>query len=58
MGRCEFGKDDYSFNIVNMPADDNEDIELDKDTESLKSDSKPKKGKNKKSADDSQQELF
>jgi adenine-specific DNA-methyltransferase len=23
MGRCEFGKDDYSFNIVNMPLDEN-----------------------------------
>jgi adenine-specific DNA-methyltransferase len=22
MGRCEFGKDDYSFNIVNMPLDE------------------------------------
>jgi adenine-specific DNA-methyltransferase len=22
MGRCEFGKDDYSFNIVNMPVDE------------------------------------
>jgi adenine-specific DNA-methyltransferase len=22
IGRCEFGKDDYSFNIVNMPKDD------------------------------------
>jgi adenine-specific DNA-methyltransferase len=22
MGRCEFGKDDYSFNIVNMPIDE------------------------------------
>jgi adenine-specific DNA-methyltransferase len=25
MGRCEFGKDDYSFNIVNMPLDDEAD---------------------------------
>lgn len=23
MGRCEFGKDDYSFNIINMPLDEN-----------------------------------
>jgi adenine-specific DNA-methyltransferase len=22
MGRCEFGKDDYSLNIINMPKDD------------------------------------
>jgi adenine-specific DNA-methyltransferase len=27
LGRCEFGKDDYSFNIVNLPHDDNEDTE-------------------------------
>lgn len=24
LGRCEFGKDDYSFNIVNLPHDDKE----------------------------------
>jgi adenine-specific DNA-methyltransferase len=24
LGRCEFGKEDYSFNIINMPKDDNE----------------------------------
>jgi adenine-specific DNA-methyltransferase len=24
MGRCEFGKDDYSFNIVNMPVDEDD----------------------------------
>ena len=23
LGRCEFGREDYSFNIINMPADDN-----------------------------------
>jgi adenine-specific DNA-methyltransferase len=22
LGRCEFGKDDYSFNIVNLPHND------------------------------------
>ena len=22
LGRCEFGKEDYSLNIVNMPIDD------------------------------------
>ena len=22
LGRCEFGKDDYSFNIVNLPIND------------------------------------
>lgn len=24
LGRCEFGKDDYSLNIINMPRDENE----------------------------------
>jgi len=24
MGKCEFGKDDYSLNIINIPIDDNE----------------------------------
>ena len=31
MGRCEFGRDDYSFNIVDLPHDeeaDNDDREM------------------------------
>jgi adenine-specific DNA-methyltransferase len=28
LGRCEFGKDDYSLNIVNMPVKEKEEIEL------------------------------
>ena len=34
LGRCEFGKEDYSLNIVNMPVDDTEedDIIIDEDT--------------------------
>ncbi len=28
LGRCEFGKDDYSFNIVNLPHNDDNDIEI------------------------------
>ncbi|MDP3830099.1 MAG: hypothetical protein Q8Q47_02440, partial [Ignavibacteriaceae bacterium] len=24
LGRCEFGKEDYSLNIINMPVDPNE----------------------------------
>lgn len=27
LGRCEFGKEDYSLNIINMPAADSEDAE-------------------------------
>ncbi|WP_206428203.1 site-specific DNA-methyltransferase [Amniculibacterium aquaticum] len=28
LNRCEFGKDDYSFNIVNLPHEDQEETEL------------------------------
>ena len=27
LGRCEFGKEDYSLNIINMPAADSEEAE-------------------------------
>ncbi|QQR95622.1 MAG: site-specific DNA-methyltransferase [Bacteroidota bacterium] len=30
LGRCEFGKDDYSFNIVNLPHDENNNNQNDK----------------------------
>jgi adenine-specific DNA-methyltransferase len=36
LGRCEFGKDDYSLNIVNMPVEENEDIELEEEFEETK----------------------
>jgi adenine-specific DNA-methyltransferase len=38
LGRCEFGKEDYSFNIVNLPVDDgteSEEIEEAENTEAL-----------------------
>ncbi|MFZ4545576.1 MAG: DNA methyltransferase, partial [Saprospiraceae bacterium] len=35
LGRCEFGKDDYSFNIVNMPQDDSADLVVDYSEESI-----------------------
>jgi adenine-specific DNA-methyltransferase len=38
LGRCEFGKEDYSFNIVNLPVDDdteNEEIEEAENAEAL-----------------------
>jgi len=31
LGRCEFGKDDYSLNIVNMPVEEKEEIELEEE---------------------------
>ena len=36
LGRCEFGKDDYSLNIVNMPVEETEDIEPDEEFEETK----------------------
>lgn len=59
LGRCEFGKDDYSFNIVNLPLsksgfaglEDEGDLELNSDNE-MKS---KKGGKSKKQKDDGDQ---
>jgi adenine-specific DNA-methyltransferase len=36
LGRCEFGKDDYSLNIVNMPVEEKDEIELDVEFEETK----------------------
>ena len=36
LGRCEFGKDDYSLNIVNMPVEEKEEVELDEEFEETK----------------------
>jgi adenine-specific DNA-methyltransferase len=56
LGRCEFGKDDYSFNIVNLPHDDdntngNDDAEL----EEASTTDKKSKGKTKKKKDEENQ---
>lgn len=54
-GRCEFGKDDYSFNIVNLPHDENDNTGTDEDeinmeeTTGKKSKTKSKKDKDEKS---------
>lgn len=51
LGRCEFGREDYSLNIVNMPVDeDNE------DSDTVNSDNKQKK-KSKKAAPRNQLKL-
>lgn len=58
LGRCEFGKDDYSFNIVNLPHNDDEDLEIE-DSEESKAPETEKKTKAKKSKeDDTQPSLF
>lgn len=36
LGRCEFGKDDYSLNIVNMPVEEKEEVELEEEFEVTK----------------------
>jgi adenine-specific DNA-methyltransferase len=56
LGRCEFGKDDYSFNIVNLPIDSNEEIEND---DNIKAEiSKPKSKSKNKTEDENQSTLF
>ena len=55
LGRCEFGKDDYSLNIVNLPV--NEDVPLEEDNQETTIEIKPSKTKRKKT-DDIQPDLF
>ncbi len=58
LGRCEFGKDDYSFNIVNLPHNDDADFET-WDSEESEASIPEKKTKAKKQNDkDSQTSLF
>lgn len=59
-GRCEFGKEDYSLNIVNLPHDEtpgsgteNDELEIAEETTG-----KAKSKSKKKKADDSQSSLF
>jgi adenine-specific DNA-methyltransferase len=55
LGRCEYGRDDYSFNIVNIPIENEEEIEnYDyKENEIIKT-----KLKTKKKDDENQSTLF
>ncbi|MFZ4569362.1 MAG: site-specific DNA-methyltransferase [Bacteroidota bacterium] len=57
LGRCEFGKDDYSFNIVNLPHNDDTDIEIE-DSEESEAPKTEKKNKAKKEKDDDSQSLL
>ena len=59
-GRCEFGKDDYSLNIVNLPHDENDNTGMDEDEiNSEETASKKSKAKSKKKTDDeTQSSLF
>ncbi len=43
LGRCEFGKDDYSLNIVNLPHDESKEMEEEEHHQEIKSTKKTKK---------------
>ena len=58
LGRCEFGKDDYSFNIVNLPQNDDTDIEIEDSEESEAPKTEKKTKAKKQKDDDSQSSLF
>lgn len=58
LGRCEFGKDDYSFNIVNLPHNDDTDIELEDSEESEAPKTEKKTKAKKQKDDDTQSSLF
>jgi len=65
LGRCEFGKDDYSLNIVNLPHSDDTDTEIEdsEESEALKPETKTKAKKPDRSAgrqkdDNGQTSLF
>ena len=58
LGRCEFGKDDYSFNIVNLPKDESDhDFDVETDS-SVVLEEKPKRKTKKNSDGDNQPSLF
>jgi adenine-specific DNA-methyltransferase len=45
LGRCEFGKEDYSLNIINMPVDPDEPDFIPKGFNTTSSSKKKKNGK-------------
>jgi adenine-specific DNA-methyltransferase len=55
LGRCEFGKEDYSFNIVNLPIEQDEEIE---DYGNIENEVIKTKSKTKKKDDENQSTLF
>jgi adenine-specific DNA-methyltransferase len=56
LGRCEFGKDDYSFNIVNLPMSESGFSELEDEQDFVEESTKTKKKKGE--ADENQSTLF
>lgn len=57
LGRCEFGKEDYSLNIVNMPVEDDA-IEPEPDGKELAVKESKKEAKGKKGTVKNQSDLF
>lgn len=55
LGRCEYGRDDYSFNIVNLPIEQVEEIE---DYGEMENEVIKTKSKTKKKDDENQSTLF
>ena len=55
LGRCEYGRDDYSFNIVNLPIEQDEEIE---DYGNIENEVIKTKSKTKKKDDENQSTLF
>lgn len=60
LGRCEFGRDDYSLNIVNLPHDEINEEEIDYHLDINEDDNAKSKGKSKKKKeeDENQKSLF
>jgi adenine-specific DNA-methyltransferase len=58
LGRCEFGKDDYSFNIVNLPHNEEVDFEIEDSEESEATKPEKKTKAKKQKDDDTQPSLF
>ncbi len=57
LGRCEFGKDDYSLNIINLP-NDREDNDEEESIQQIETVDKIEKKLIKKKANNNQSELF
>jgi adenine-specific DNA-methyltransferase len=58
IGRCEFGRDDYSFNIVNLPHDEENDVEDEEESNKVETKTKKSKSKKSKEEDGNQSTLF
>jgi adenine-specific DNA-methyltransferase len=56
LGKCEFGKDDYSLNIVNLPNGDDESTNI--DNNEISAEKKVSKFKKKRADDQNQPSLF